>query len=295
MEHLNYHHLLYFWTVCREGGFTKAGLKLKLSQSAISEQVASLEGAFGQKLISRTTRRFELTEAGRAALKYANTIFTTGEELSDFMQHRPNQSKQRVRIGALGSLSRNVQAAFLAPLLERNDVRFSVTVGDSKRLLRLLRDHTLDVVLSTFPVGEEEAGELYTHRLSHSPLCIIGSPKKSRRLPSSNPNELLQAHRIFLLGAAMESRSDFDHYVESNQLKLDVAGEVDDVALLRILALTGKGLVVVPKFGVANDIREKNLSVLHEFKNISQSFYAITRQKKFPNPLIGQLVRQFEI
>jgi LysR family transcriptional activator of nhaA len=294
MDHLNYHHLHYFWAVCHEGGFTKAGLRLRLSQSAVSEQVSSLEVALGQKLISRTTRRFELTEAGRAALKYANTIFTTGEELLDFMKHRPNQNKQMIRIGALGSLSRNVQAAFLKPLLDRNDVHFSVTVGDSKRLLRLVRDHALDVVLSTFPVGEEEAGELYTHRLSQSPLCIVGGPKPGRR-NSGNPNELLESHRVFLLGTAMESRSDFDHYVESNRLKLNVAGEVDDVALLRILALTGKGLVVIPKFGVANDIRNKSLAVFHEFKTINQSFYAITRQKKFPNPLIGQLVREFEL
>lgn len=293
MDRLNYHHLYYFQIVCHEGSFTKAGLKLRLSQSAVSEQVRLLEEALGQKLIARTTRRFELTEAGRAALKYADTIFSTGDELIDFMKHRPNKSKQIIRIGALGSLSRNVQAAFLEPMLERSDVHFSVTVGDSKRLLRLLRDHALDVVLSTFPAGEEETGELYTHRLSQSPLCIIGAPKKRRR-QSGTPNALLEGDRVFLLGTAMESRSDFDHYAESNQLKLNVVGEIDDVALLRILALTGKGLAVLPKFGVASDIRKKSLVVLHEFKNMSQNFYAITRQKKFPNPLIGQLVRQFQ-
>jgi LysR family transcriptional activator of nhaA len=293
MEHLNYHHLLYFWTVCREGGFTKAGIKLRLSQSAVSEQVSRLEESLGQKLILRTTRRFELTEVGRATLKYANTIFSTGEELMDFIKHRPNLSKQMIRIGALGSLSRNVQAAFLKPLLDRNDVHFSVTVGDSKRLLRLLRDHALDVVLSTYPAGEEEQGELYTHRLSHSPLCVIGAPKVFRR-PLTHIHKMLESHRVFLLGSAMESRSDFDHYVESNHLNLNIAGEIDDVALLRILALTGKGLVVIPKFGVASDIRNKSIKVLHEFKDISQSFYAITRQKKFPNPLIGLLVREFE-
>ena len=290
METLNYHHLFYFWTVCKEGGFTKAGQKLRLSQSAVSEQVSRLEEAFGQKLITRTTRSFELTEAGGTAFQFAETIFTTGSELMDFMLHRPSSKKQQIRIGAIGSLSRNLQAKFLAPILERDDVQFSMTVGDSKRLLRLLRDHSLDIVLSTFSATEEESTELYTHLLTHSPLCIVSSKsikfKKYERI-----EYILENNRIFLPTSSLESRSDFDHYIESNKINLKTTGELDDIALLRILALSGKGLVVIPRLGVTNDIENGSLVVLHEFKNIKQRFYAITRQKKFPNPIINELIR----
>jgi LysR family transcriptional activator of nhaA len=293
MDSLNYHHLYYFWMVCHEGGFTKAGLKLRLSQSAVSEQIRRLEEALGQKLIARTTRSFELTEAGRTALRYAETIFTTGRELMDFMKHRPTKSRHQLRIGALGSLSRNLQATFLRPLLDREDIYFSVTVGDTKRLFRLLRDHSLDIVLSTFPAGEDASTELYTHLLTQSPLCLVIS--KSIAIQKDLSLEtLIQSRRIFLPSATLESRSDFDHYVESKGIHLNVAGEVDDVALLRVLALTGKGLVVLPKLGVSDDIANNSLIVLHEFKNIKQKFYAITRQKRFPNPTIAELVRTLD-
>src|SRR5689334_14395374 len=130
MNTLNYHHLFYFWTVCQEGGFTKASQKLRISQSAVSEQVRHLEESSGQRLIERTTRSFQLTENGNIALKYAEMIFGAGQELVDFMLHRPRKGKQLIRIGALGSLSRNLQARFLAPILNRKDVRFSLIVGD---------------------------------------------------------------------------------------------------------------------------------------------------------------------
>ena len=292
METLNYHHLYYFWTVCKEGGFTKAGQKLRLSQSAVSEQVSKLEITLGQKLIIRTTRSFELTEAGRTALKFAETIFSAGTELMDFMKHRPSTHKQHIRIGALGSLSRNLQAKFLMPILDRDDVQFSVTVGDSKRLIKLLRDHALDIVLSTFAATEEDSSELYTHLLTHSPLCLVSS-KAIKAKKNENVEIIFKGNRIFLPSSSLESRSDFDHYIESNKLAPKIAGELDDVALLRILALTGKGLVVIPRLGVANDIENGSLVVLHEFKNIKQRFYAITRQKKFPNPIINELVRSF--
>ena len=200
MDTLNYHHLFYFWTVCREGGFTKASLKLKLSQSAISEQVKRLEENLGQKLIDRTTRTFGLTEAGNAALGYADTIFSTGRELMDFMKHRPSKKIQNLRIGALGSLSRNLQGSFLRPLLDRNDVTFSVTVGDSKRLVKLLKEHELDIVLSTYPASEETSSELYTHLLLQSPLCMVASSQNSKlkKLKIGEAISILKSDRVFL-------------------------------------------------------------------------------------------------
>ncbi|MBX9765984.1 MAG: LysR family transcriptional regulator [Bdellovibrionales bacterium] len=290
MENLNYHHLFYFWTVCKEGGFTKAGLKLSLSQSAMSEQVRRLEEAFDQKLIHRTTRRLELTEAGLAALGYADTIFGTGRELLDFMKHRPTVSRQRIRIGAIGGLSRNLQANFLAPLLHREDVQFSVIAGDSQRLLRLLREHTLDIVLSSFAPGENVKLELFTHLLSESPMCLVSSAK-SKQGKKESLEEILSARRIFLPTTTSEGRSGFDHFVETKGIKLKVSGEIDDVALLRILALTGLGNALVPRVGVQRDIINGDLKLIHEFKGIKQRFYAITRQKKFPNPIVNDLIR----
>lgn len=290
METLNYHHLFYFWTVCKEGSFTKAGLKLSLSQSAISEQVKRLEESFDQKLIQRTTRSLELTEAGLAALGYADTIFGTGRELMDFMKHRPTIRSQKIRIGAIGGLSKNMQANFISPLLDREDVQFSVTTGDPQRLLRLLREHSLDIVLSSFSSGEVAKTDLFTHLLSESSMCLVSAPG-SRTPKHRTLEDHLSLERLFLPTAATESRSGFDHFVEARKIKPKIVGEIDDVALLRILALTGKGNALVPKVGVQRDLIRGELRLLHEFKGIKQRFYAITRQKKFPNPIVNDLVK----
>ena len=57
MEWLNYHHLLYFWTVVREGGVVRAAEKLRLSQPTVSAQVKALEARLGEKLFTRVGRR----------------------------------------------------------------------------------------------------------------------------------------------------------------------------------------------------------------------------------------------
>ena len=287
MISLNYHHLYYFLVVCQEGSFTKASEKLRLSQSAVSEQVRKLEEVLGQKLIERTTRSFQLTENGKVALSYAELIFGAGQELLDFMLHRPKQGVQTLRVGALGALSRNLQMQFLNPILDRQDVSLNLIVGDSRRLLKLLKDHEIDVILSTYPASEQDASDVYTHLLTQSPLCLVSkSQRRSRDLC-----EIFSQERVYLPAKTLESRADFDHFIEASEINLQVAGQVEDIALLRLIALSGKGLVVIPRMGVMRDLESRALCIVHEFKNIKQKYYAITRQKKFPNALIAELIK----
>jgi len=83
MNWLNYHHLLYFWTVAREGTIARAAEKLHLGQPAISTQLKQLETALGVKLFQKSGRTLELTEMGRTVYRYADEIFSLGGELLD--------------------------------------------------------------------------------------------------------------------------------------------------------------------------------------------------------------------
>jgi DNA-binding MarR family transcriptional regulator len=83
MEWLNYHHLLYFWTVARTGNISNASKELLLAPPTISAQVSRLEDTLGEKLFARSGRRLVLTEAGRVVFRYAEDIFGLGRELMD--------------------------------------------------------------------------------------------------------------------------------------------------------------------------------------------------------------------
>jgi LysR family transcriptional regulator, transcriptional activator of nhaA len=131
---------------------------------------------------------------------------------------------------------------------------------------------------------------VYTHMLMQSPLCIVS--KKLKR--GMELKEIFLQERVYLPSRSLESRADFDHWVESNGLSFQVAGQIEDVALLRLIALSGKGIVVIPRMGVLKDLESRTLSVLHEFKGIKQKYYAITRQKKVPNTFISELIKNLK-
>src|SRR5947209_2009025 len=63
MEWLNYHHLLYFWVVAREGSVTRAAAELRLGQPTVSAQIRTLEATLGEKLFIRVGRNLALADA----------------------------------------------------------------------------------------------------------------------------------------------------------------------------------------------------------------------------------------
>jgi DNA-binding transcriptional LysR family regulator len=91
MEWLNYHHLLYFWTVAREGTIARASEELRLAQPTISGQIRVLEDQLGEKLFQRSGRNLVLTDMGRVVYRYADDIFSLGRELMDTLKDRPDR------------------------------------------------------------------------------------------------------------------------------------------------------------------------------------------------------------
>ena len=99
MASLNYHHLYYFWVVAREGSIVAASRELGLSQPTISSQIRTLEESLGVKLFERAGRGLVLTDTGRVAFRYADSIFTMGREMADALQGRSGGKPLRLVVG----------------------------------------------------------------------------------------------------------------------------------------------------------------------------------------------------
>src|SRR6185295_14839174 len=99
MEWLNYHHLLYFWMVAKEGSIVRAGKELRLASPTISGQIHRLEEILGDKLFERKGRSLVMTDVGRVVFRYADEIFMIGRELMDTVKGRPGGRALRLVVG----------------------------------------------------------------------------------------------------------------------------------------------------------------------------------------------------
>ncbi|MBW2233060.1 MAG: LysR family transcriptional regulator, partial [Deltaproteobacteria bacterium] len=194
MEWLNYHHLLYFWTVARQGSVSKASISLRLAQPTISGQVKTLEEALGEKLFERRGRNLVLTEMGEVVFRYADEIFSLGRELIDTVKNRPTHRPARLKVGLSGIVPKLIAYELLKPALALPEpVELSCIQGETNRLVAALATYSLDVVLTDAPLSPGLSIRAYNHFLGESGVTFFGTKALAEKYRRHFPRSLDEA------------------------------------------------------------------------------------------------------
>jgi LysR family transcriptional activator of nhaA len=283
---MNYNHLRYFWEVARDGNLTRTAARLNLSQSAVSVQIRKLEDRLGQAVFERRGRQLHLTEAGRIALDYADTIFGAGQELLATLQ-QTGSPRQVLRVGARATLSRNFQIEFLRPLLGKPDIELVLRSGTSIELLQGLETLSLDVVLTNRAPASDALMSFMVHPVSQQPVSIIGAPDRINAC--KNLTDLLTANPIIVPTSESPIRVGFDTLCARLGVRPLFAAEVDDMAMMRLLARENIGLALLPPIVVKNELETGSLQEADHHIGLFEAFQAVTVKRKFPNPLLAML------
>jgi len=283
----NFHHLHYFWAVAHEENLTRAARRLHVSQSAVSMQIQKLEAELGHPLFERRGKRLLLTEAGRVALDHADAIFARGDELESDLQERGGR-RRVLRVGSLATLSRNFQLGFLRPIFGQGDVEIVIRSGAFAEMLRALEAHLIDVLLANTAPPRDAATPWVAHAIAEQPVSLVGPPTRRRRTRSLK--ELLGSEPLVRPSAESSIRAGFDALVDRLGIRPRIAAEVDDMAMLRLLARERIGLAVVPTIVVRDELEAGLLVELAPLPQLKETFFAITLARRFPNPLLKPLI-----
>ena len=285
---LNFHHLRYFHAIAREGSLTRAARRLHLSQSALSVQLKKLEEMLGHPLFDREHKSLVLTEAGRLTLDHAEEIFRVGDELVDTLQQRRSDRRRVLRVGAVATLSRNFQMRLLYDMAKREDVELVLRSGSLRELLGQLQAHTVDLVLSNQEVRRDADTNWFSHRLAEQPVSLVG-PRGKKRKEFRFPEDL-EGTPILLPSLESSIRTAFDLLMERHAVRPVIAAEVDDMAMLRLLARETGTLALVPRVVVRDELDTGLLEERFRLREVREVFYAITPTRRFPNALVKELV-----
>lgn len=292
MAVLNLHHLRLFQAVAHDGTLIGAARRLNLSASALSAQLKALEASLGQDLFERRGRGLVLTEAGRIALDHADAIFRTAEDLSAVLRGS-GHARRALRVGGLATLSRNFQMQFLRPLLGRADVELVLRSGSQAELLGGLEALALDVVLTNLAPPRDAASRYLIHHLADQPVSLIGTPQRVGH--GLSLAELLASQALLLPTMETAIRGAFDALVARLGVVPNIAAEVDDMAMIRLLAREDAGLAVIPPIVVQDELAAGRLVEAHRLPGIAEVFLAVTLDRRFPNSLLKTLFAPQEV
>jgi LysR family transcriptional regulator, transcriptional activator of nhaA len=288
VEWLNYHHLLYFWTVAREGSVTRASELLELTQPTVSTQVASLERALGTPLFRRTGRTVTLTEAGRVVYEYADEIFKLGQELTRVMQEGPTRGRSaRIVIGVADVLPKLIVYNLLAPIYELEEpVVLSVIEDKSDRLLAELALHNLDIVLTDSQVTTSAVKvKAYNHPLGESDVSLVATPAIVEKY-KGQPPENLQGLPMLVPSEHNSMRKAIDEWFASRSIRPDIRGEFADSALLKVFAAHGVGAIAVPSVVEAEANERYGLRPITRLEGVKERYFAVTVERRLRHPAI---------
>ena len=286
MEWLNYHHLLYFWTVVRAGSIHKASQELRVSPPAISAQLKLLEEQLGEKLLARSGRRLVLTDTGRTAFSYAEDIFTLGRELLDVVRNRPTGRPLRLDVGVVDVMPKVVVQTLLEPALHlREPVRLVCREASPDQLLGRLATHELDVVLSDSPLDPTLKIRAYSHLLGECGVMFVAGAGAAAGYRRGFPKSLDGAP-MFLPADNTALRRNLDYWFETHGIRPRVLGEFEDHALLRAFGETGAAVFPLPSVAGAQIRRLKTLRTVGVTNDVRTHFYAISAERKLQHPAV---------
>jgi len=292
MQWLNYHHLLYFWVVAREGTIAAACKELHLAQPTISAQLRSLERSLGEKLFTRVGRNLALTETGRVVYRYADEIFSLGRDLLDTVQGRPTGRPLRFNVGVADVLPKLVAYRLLEPALNLPEqVQLVCHEGSPPELLTRLAVYELDLVLSDSPIGPDVKVRAFNHLLGECGVSIFGTKelvaKYRRRFPKS-----LDGAPFIVPTANTALRRAMEHWFDSEDIRPAVFGEFEDSALLKVFGQAGVGLFASPTVIEEEVQRQYRVKVVGRLESVRERFYAISVEKKVKHPAVLAIADQ---
>lgn len=286
MEWINYHHLLYFWTVVRAGSIGRASEQLRLAPPTISAQIRSLEENLGEKLLLRSARGVQATEIGRVVYQYADDIFSLGREMLDTVRGRPTGRPLQVVIGIADVLPKEVSHALIAPALQlRDSVQITCLEDNQEHLLAQLSIQELDVVLSDTPIGPPAKVRAYNHLLGECGTTFFATPELSRKYRRRFP-EVLQDMPMLLPAGNTTVRRTLDQWLDSLQIMPVVVGQFEDFALLRQFGEAGAGIFAAPSLLEKQFRQERKLRVVGRADTARNRFFAISVERKLKHPAV---------
>ncbi|WP_280171457.1 LysR family transcriptional regulator [Agrobacterium pusense] len=250
MPQENFNDLVAFVTVAREESFTKAAVKLGVSQSALSQTVRGLEERLGLRLLTRTTRRVSPTAAGERLLKTAGPRFEEIQaELSALAEMR-DKPAGTVRITAGEHAAISVLAPALEKFLPDNpDVNVEITVDYG------LTDIVAERYDAGVRLGEQLAKDMIAIRIGpEMRMAVVGAPSYFRQNPWPEvPQDLTRHNCIQIRMPTHGNILSWEFEKDGHELKVRVEGQLvfNNIGMRLDAVRRGLGLAYMPEDQVA--------------------------------------------
>lgn len=289
MRHLNYSHLLYFWTVAREGSVARASEVLHLTPQTISGQLKLLEASIGEPLFHRVGRGLVLSDTGHVVKHYADEIFSLGAELTQRLRGKQPGFSATLNVGVVESIPKLIAYRILQPALDQAEpTRIVCHEGDLEKLLGELAMHRLDLLLSDRPIPHGLSVKAYNHLLGESSISFFVKKSLAAKLLRGFPGSLDKAPMLVPINNNPVRRS-LDEWFDRVGVAPRIVAEFADSALLKAFGEAGSGVFPAPS-AIGKEVASMyHARCIGTAEEVRETYYAISPERKLKLPAVVRI------
>lgn len=292
----NYHHLYYFYVIAQEGSISKATHQLHLAQPTLSTQLKQFEDFLNVQLFIRENRKLVLTEEGHRVLSYAKMIFDIGQELKDRMVDLSPKGRVRLQIGITNFVPKTIVEIMLDYILKiEPTVYIQLEKGNMEELIQNLDDHIIDIVLTDTPFETSLSSEITSKYIGKIPIIFCAHPRIAKQVKKFP--EDMDGKPLILPAAPRQIAYSIKEYLYEHQVKPHIIGEIQDIEVVRRLALRGYGIAAINLLTIKEAPAKQKLEILNQNSKhtIFEKVYLITKKRKIPHPLLEKVQMNFRV
>lgn len=290
---INYHHLFYFKTIAEEGSVSRAAQKLRIGQPTLSAQLKQFEETLGLQLFERQHKKLLLTEQGKVALDYAKNIFRMGSEMYEVLHDRLKPLRPHLHVGALDSIPKQIVVQLVKQAYKISPCQITLSEGKAPELLRELSAHKMDLMLTNFlPTGLDAQG-LFPKSIAKKNVAFYGS-SKFKNLRKDFPKSI-SGQPMILPSYDSRLRQDLDHWAKLQKIELNVIAESQDIAVKKLMASEGLGLIPGAAHTVTAPVIKGELLEIGKLQGVYEELFIVAAQRKIQNPIAMKLLEIFAV
>lgn len=282
--------------VARQGSFNRAAAELRLTPSAVSQQISALERGLGAAVVRRSTRGVELTEAGRVLAEAGEAIAAELSHAENEISRLANARTEHLTVATFTSGGQRLLPAALTRFAaERPGVELTVLESEPEDALRQVRTGAVDLALAYHldgppPVRRGDRSGLVWTPLLDDPMWIV--------LPAGHR----LADREFLaiadlagerwVNGCFEVGAILDRYAALAGFEVRNACRGTDYVFAQSLVRAAVGISMIPQIALTAD--QGGLVMIPLEPPCPTRFVGIATPRRRPNPLAGALLRALQ-
>jgi LysR family transcriptional activator of nhaA len=227
-----------------------------------------------------------LTDVGQVALRYADEIFTLGRELVNAVKQRPTAQALRLYVGVADSFPKLVTNEILKPVFAMSQpVHVICREGKLEDLLGQLAAHRLDIVLADEAASSSTSVRTFNHPLGESSTSFCAAGRLAMVLKKGFPTSLHEAPAL-LPADNTSLRRAVEAWFREIGVQPRVVAELDDLALMKVMAAEGRGFIVLPAVVADEAVRRYGFRIIGAAEKCRVQFHAITAERRLVHPAV---------